>query len=162
MAEVRRGRWTAEVDGDLVVFMIGMRVNRWRALRRWLPVFRAMPAMLRELEADEEGGLLGYRMFPGLRSFMVVQYWRSTEHLLRYANDSDRAHRPAWLAFFKDSWRDGAVGIWHETYAVDSSECIYGNMPPVGLGQVGDLVPVGRHDDTATRRLGRQDVGSAA
>ena len=27
MADVRQGRWTAEIDGDFVVFMIGARIN---------------------------------------------------------------------------------------------------------------------------------------
>ena len=27
MADVRQGRWTAEIDGDFVVFIIGARIN---------------------------------------------------------------------------------------------------------------------------------------
>lgn len=153
---VRSGRWTADIDGEFLIFLIGMRVNRWRAVRQWLPVFTAMPGMLRELQAQEDSGLLGYRLlFAGPRAPMVVQYWRSVEHLQRYAHDPGRAHRPAWLAFFRDSWKDGAVGIWHETYVVPagSYETVYGNMPPTGLGQAGDLVPVERRTSTAARRL---------
>lgn len=155
--DANRGRWTAEIEGDFVVFLIGMRVNRWRAVRQWLPVFTAMPAMLRELSADEDSGLLGYQLlFGGPRSPMVVQYWRSVEDLQRYAHDPDRAHRPAWLRFFQRSWKDGAVGIWHETYVVPagSYETVYGNMPPVGLGASG-LAPVGQRTDTAEQRLAR-------
>ena len=29
MAAVFRGRFTAEIDGPFVVFIIGMRINRW-------------------------------------------------------------------------------------------------------------------------------------
>lgn len=156
--DVRRGRWIAEIEGDFVVFLIGMRVNRWRAVRQWLPVFTATPALLRELSADEDAGLLGYRLvFAGPRSPMVVQYWRSFEQLRCYAADRERGHRSAWVEFFGRSWKGGAVGIWHETYVVSagSYECVYGNMPPVGLGAAGELVPVGRRTDTAGQRIGR-------
>lgn len=162
--DVRRGRWTTEIEGDFVVFLIGMRVNRWRAVRQWLPVFTAMPAMLRELSADEESGLLGYQLLlSGPRSPMVVQYWRSFEHLRRYAADRERGHRSAWLAFYQRSWKDGAVGIWHETYLVPagSYECVYGNMPPTGLGAAGELVRVGTQKDTAEQRLARPAKATA-
>ena len=32
---------------------------------------------------------------------MIVQYWRSFEHLERYARDRDELHWPAWVAFNK-------------------------------------------------------------
>ncbi len=47
MARIEHRRLTADVEGDFVVFMIGMRVNRPWKLHRWLPVFLAMPRMLR-------------------------------------------------------------------------------------------------------------------
>lgn len=162
--DIREGRWTAEVEGDLVIFLIGMRINRWRAVRQWLPVVTAMPRMLRELAADEESGLLGYRLLlAGPGSPMVVQYWRSVEHLQRYAHDPAREHRPAWLRFFQRSWKDGSVGIWHETYVVPagSSETVYGNMPPTGLGRIGDLTPVDSRTSTAARRLARHEEVAA-
>jgi Monooxygenase af470-like len=40
---VNRGRFTARVDGEFVVFLIGMRINRPWKVRQWLPVARAMP-----------------------------------------------------------------------------------------------------------------------
>lgn len=33
-----RGRYTAQLEGPVVVFIIGMRVNRLWAAHRWLPV----------------------------------------------------------------------------------------------------------------------------
>lgn len=157
MAEIHRGRWTANVEGDFVVFLIGMRINRLRAVGEWLPVARAMGPMLRELVPDETSGLLGYRVFPGLRSVTLLQYWRSSEHLQTFANAEDRTHRPAWLAFFQRSWQGGAVGIWHETYVVPagSYESIYGNMPLTGLAKATQLVPVRRLGESAGQRLSR-------
>ncbi len=49
---VQHGRRTSGTEGGVTVFLIGMRINRFRALRHWLPVFTAMPRMLRELRAD--------------------------------------------------------------------------------------------------------------
>ncbi|MBH1933951.1 DUF4188 domain-containing protein [Streptomyces sp. AV19] len=137
---VTPGRVTAAVDGDVVVFLIGMRVNRWRSVRHWLPVLTAMPRMLKELERDPESGMLGYRVLTsGPREYMVIQYWESREKLLAYAHDRGRAHRPAWAAFNRRA-REGAgrVGIWHETYEVPAgaSESVYSGMPGYGLGAV--------------------------
>jgi len=42
MASVFRGRYTAQIDGSFVVFIIGMRINRWWALHKRLPVSLAM------------------------------------------------------------------------------------------------------------------------
>ena len=52
---------THEHDGPLVVFLIGMRINRWWRPDLWLPVFAVMPTMLAELSRDPGSGLLGYR-----------------------------------------------------------------------------------------------------
>ena len=30
---IRQGRWTAEIEGDFVVFIIGARPNKWRLVR---------------------------------------------------------------------------------------------------------------------------------
>ena len=98
MTDVIPGRMTHDYDGDLVVFLIGMRVNKpWR-LDLWLPVFSAMPAMLAELSKDKDSGLLGYRLTFGSGGPLLVQYWSSHEKLYRYASDRDAAHRPAWAA----------------------------------------------------------------
>src|SRR6478672_13084683 len=52
-------RLSAEIEGSFVVFLIGARINQPWNVPAWLPVFRAMPRMLRELAAQPELGLLG-------------------------------------------------------------------------------------------------------
>ncbi|MFH8595962.1 DUF4188 domain-containing protein [Streptomyces rimosus] len=132
------GRAVADVDGEVVVFMIGMRINRLWAVRSWLPALLAMPPMLKELARDRSSGLLGYRALGGgPRLFGVVQYWESREKLYAYASDPDRRHRPAWAAFNRRARRGGGgVGIWHETYVVPAGaySTFYSSMPPTGLG----------------------------
>jgi len=151
---------TAEIDGDFVVFLIGMRINRpWKA-SKWLPVFLAMPKMVRELEQNPESGFLGAKLYLGSpRQPMLVQYWRSFERLEAYARSRDNAHWPAWVAFNKHVGSNGDVGIWHETYLVPagSYECVYNNMPPTGLGAATRLVPASGRKATAASRAGLRD-----
>ena len=155
MTEVIPGRMTHNYDGDLVVFLIGMRINKpWR-LDLWLPVFTAMPAMLAELSKDKQSGLLGYRLTFGAGGPLLVQYWNSHEKLYQYASNRDAAHRPAWAAFNRRARKaPGAVGVWHETYVVERAESIYAGMPVSGLAAATSSVPVGRRGETAAERLG--------
>ncbi|MEU4288308.1 DUF4188 domain-containing protein [Kribbella sp. NPDC026596] len=152
---VLEGRQTAAYDGDLVVFLIGFRVNSVRKVREWLPVANAMGPMLRQLSKDPASGLLGFRTLPTWRGVTMIQYWESIEKLQAFANDDDRTHRPAWVDYFRKSYKGGAVGIWHETYVVPagSVETIYGNMPLFGLGKVAGVEPVNKRGETAAERL---------
>jgi hypothetical protein len=62
MARVNPERVTAEIEGDFVVFLIGIRVNNYWKIHKWLPAMLAMPRMLRELDAlpSEDTGFLGH------------------------------------------------------------------------------------------------------
>ena len=155
MGDVIAGRQTAAYDGEVVVFLIGMRVNSVFKVREWLPVARAMGPMLQELMKDKDSGLLGFRTLPTWRGITLIQYWESVEKLQSFAGDTGRTHRPAWVEYFRTSFKGGAVGIWHETYVVPAgnTETIYGNMPLLGLGKVAGVVPVGTKGETAAERL---------
>ena len=77
MSQVIPKRMTAEIDGDFVVFLIGMRINKPWKIHKWLPVLLAMNPMLKELEKHPESGFLGH-----IQSLVVnVPYWRTFEHL---------------------------------------------------------------------------------
>jgi hypothetical protein len=146
-----------QLDGDFVVFLIGMRINRPWKLHKWLPVFLAMPRMLKELEGRPASGFLG--AIVGFK--VIVQYWRSFEQLEAFARNADELHWPAWVAFNKRSGNSrGDVGLWHETYQVRAGEyeAIYSGMPPIGLGKAGTLVPASGRHDTARGRMGREAV----
>jgi hypothetical protein len=153
MSEVKPGRWMAHIEGDFVVFLIGARAQKLRLLRSLADLGgrRGMPYMLKTLSEDPDSGLLGYQMstFGGL----IVQYWRSFEHLERFANGAD-PHGVAWRNYWKRVGKDTRTGIWHETYLVRAGEyeAIYGNMPPRGLAKASELVPLSA-DTTARKRL---------
>jgi hypothetical protein len=161
MTAVHRGRYTAEVGDDgVVVFLIGMRFNRWWRVDKWWPVFVAMPRMLRHLAADPGAGLLGWRLWAG-RTVLVVQYWRSAEDLLRFSADPAAPHAAAWRAFNRRIGGDGSVGIFHETYVVPPghAEAVYGNMPRFGLAEATAHVPVRPGRGSARARLAAAVAG---
>ena len=160
MSHVIPKRVAAAIEGDFVVFLIGMRINKLWKVWKWLPTFVAMPRMLRELEQNADSGFLGANQYiGGPRRPMLVQYWRSFEHLETYARSRDAAHWPAWVAFNKRVGSNGDVGIWHETYLVPAGryECVYNNMPPIGLGMATSLVPAAGRKATAAGRAGIRD-----
>lgn len=156
-ATIEKGRMTAAARGEVTVFIIGMRINRFSAVRSWWPLFTAMPRMLRELSRDPESGFLGYQqLFGGPRIVYLVQYWSSREKLLSYASAGDREHRPAWAAFNRRLRAGrGKVGFWHETYVVPEGayESVYINMPEFGLGRATGVIPVGLRGESAAERL---------
>ena len=161
---IHRGRWAAAHDEDIVVFMIGMRINRPWKIRQWWPVFTAMPRMLKWLDSHPQSGLLHYEQAARSPiSPMIVQYWRSFEDLERFARSPEAPHLEAWKRFNAEIRDSGDVGIWHETYrvAAGASESIFGNMPPRGLGAAGALTPVGSTATTAAKRIGAREDDAA-
>ena len=160
MSAIIDKRVCAEIEGPFVLFLIGIRLNRWWKFWQWLPVFRAMPRMLIELGRNPDLGLLHARSHFGFPGTMVVQYWRSYEALEAYASARDKAHLPAWAAFNTAIGTNGDVGIWHETYLIDPGkyENVYGNMPPWGMGVAGAIHPA---SGARARAMGRLKTGAA-
>ena len=154
---------TAEMEGDFVVFLTGMRINKWWKVWKWLPVFIAMPRMNQELAKNPDYGLLHYRNHVGFPNLMVVQYWKSFEHLHAYATNKDATHLPAWKALNRAVGLNGDVGTWHETYLVKAGqyECLYVNMPPHGLGNAGKPSVAKGRTRTAKGRLGMEGKSPA-
>lgn len=143
----------AAIEGDFVVFLIGMRINKWWKPHKWLPPLRAMRPMLEELSADPASGLLGFH-YVGKLTF--VQYWRSFDHLETYARAQDRQHWKAWTKFNRTMKNcRGDVGIWHETYLVKAGqyEAVYSGTPRQGLASAGRLVDTKGPRETARNRI---------
>ena len=155
MTKIRPGRFTADIDGDFVVFLIGMRFNRPLLVRTWWPVFSAMPKMLRVLARHPELGCLGSQSWFG-RTTLLVQYWRDFDSLDRFARDNDLPHLEPWRRFNRAIRDSGEVGIWHETFQVRAGEyeAVYANMPVFGLAAASAHVPVARKGQAAAARIG--------
>ncbi|NDC33399.1 MAG: DUF4188 domain-containing protein [Burkholderiaceae bacterium] len=155
---IHKERMCAHLDGDFVVFLIGMRFNQWWKIHKWLPVFLAMPRMYKELYSKPELGFLHQETWFG-RTIISVQYWRSLDQLMAYSKSKDSEHLPAWKAFNKRVGNNGSVGIWHETYVAKqgSYENIYANMPPFGLGKAGVLEKAHGKLESARDRLNNRN-----
>lgn len=142
-SDVLPGATSATPSEGTVVFLIGMRVNRWWRPDQWLPTFRSAFPMLKEVhrEADELG-FLGMHVWFG-RTTLMLQYWESMEALLAYARSAEATHVPGWRDFNRRVGADPSVGVWHEAYVTspDRTHVVYRNMPPFGLGRVTEMVP---------------------
>ncbi|KQQ94857.1 transcriptional regulator [Arthrobacter sp. Leaf141] len=150
------GRYTADPGQDSVtVFLIGMRANRWWKIGKVAHVAAAMPRMLRHLARNPDAGMLGVEQWFG-RTTMMVTYWRSPDHLRKFAADRDAPHLEPWRHFMKELSGSGDIGIWHETYQAPASgiETIYSGMPLFGLAKATAQVPIGKGTHTAKQRMG--------
>lgn len=154
MSKIRQGRWTARTDQEFVVFIIGMRINRWWMIHRWLPLIRAMAGMIRELSLQPALGFLGGKTWFG-RTIVLIQYWSSFDDLENYAKAKDLSHVPAWADFNRKIGNDGTVGIYHETYRIAPGqyENVFVNMPPTLLGGCAPLTEARKQHATARGRM---------
>ena len=146
-------RMAAEMDGGFVIYINGMRLNKLRAIHKYLRAGLKAAKMFERLEADPDSGFLGYQpAFMGLRTGAAIQYWRSLDDIRRFAQDPDDLHVPAWMWYNSAVDSGGGVGFWAELYVIEDGnyETFFRNMPPIGLGSVGEFVPMAEH----TRRLG--------
>ncbi len=148
-------RMMSAAEGDVVVFLIGMRVNRWWKPWQWLRTALAMPRMLRELSQHPELGFLSAESYFG-RTTLLLSYWRSMDDLLAYAKLRGAEHLPAWRAFNQFVGMGGDVGIWHESYRVHAGdyETVYLNMPAFGLAKAAGSREALGHRISAAGRLG--------
>lgn len=151
MANITGRRMAAEIDGDFVVFLIGARLNFLHLAGTIMDLGgrRGMKHMLDYLVARPEKGLLGYQL--GLP--VIVQYWRSFDHLEAFAQDTDDPHLAVWRSYWKRVGNGNRTGIWHESYLVRAGEyeAVYANMPPFGLGKAGKLVPLQESSSARSR-----------
>ncbi len=99
MAEINQGRWTAHVEGDFVVFLIGARLQAAPpAPRRCATSAASSAGMQGDAEAisaehPEKPGCLGFQQL-GIGT-VNVQYWRSFADLERFAKDDGDPHLAA-------------------------------------------------------------------
>ena len=155
MAQIFNGRYTAKTEEPFVVFLIGMRINQWWRIDKWLPVSQAMGPMLQTLFTKPEKGFLHAEFYWNFTGPVLIQYWRSFEDLENFARNPSDPHLGPWKKFNQAISTDGTVGIWHETYTVQPGqfESIYGNMPRFGLAAAMEHVEAVGRRYTARKRL---------
>ncbi|WP_437672449.1 DUF4188 domain-containing protein [Sorangium sp. So ce131] len=160
MGLIHAGRYRAKIEGDFVIFIIGMRPNRPWKMRTWGWIAQSMGEMLRVLREHKHKGLLSVRGAITLDGPLVIQYWRSREDLYRFAENPEDPHLGPWRRYNKEVRDTGDVGIWHETYEVKAGayHSVYVNMPRFGLAAAGEHIAAGKgrspakHDGAARPR----------
>jgi hypothetical protein len=135
---------------NLVMIILGMRVNAWTGIKTLLGI---RPKIVKSV-SDQPEGLLHHEMFlfslfpphAGMR-----QYWRDFESLETWARS--QPHRDWWQAFLRSS---RGTGFWHETYSMRGGiEAVYDDMPsPVGMMHFAPIEPAHGPMFTARQRLG--------
>ncbi len=132
-------RMTVELSRypDLVMILLGMRVNALTGLRTLLGFGPLIAAGAKAMP----DGLLAHETF--LWSLFpphagIRQYWRDFDSLEAWARSSP--HREWWAKFLRDS---GGTGFWHETYFMRGGvEAVFDDMPqPVGLLRFAPRMP---------------------
>lgn len=134
---------------DLVVIYLGMRAN---SLRGFKTLMSFGPKIKKSVDAKPDGLLLHENLFfsafpphGGMR-----QYWRDFDSLERWARGG--VHADWWKGFLHDR---GGAGFWHETYFRGGEvECVYVDMPPVGLARFAPVEEARGSMFSARRRLG--------
>lgn len=150
--KINTEKMAAEFDGEFVIMLLGMRINKAWKIHKWLPTLLAMPKMLKELATHPETGYLGHQQF----GFLVIVYFRSFDQLEAYAHGKDYSHLPAWVNFGKMSgYTSGDIGLWHELYRVSagSYEAVYTAMPSIGIGSFGNLIPAKQYRASSRERM---------
>lgn len=161
MSRIFPGRYTARSEQPLVLFAIGMRINRAFAIHRWLlPTINTI-RLWRHMQWQRPDGYLGGYLYVYWRGVGMTQYWRDFESLIAFSHDKTQPHVAAWQQLAKLTQKDQSFGYWHETYTVapGTSEAIYGSMPRFGLAAATDHAPIGRNTESAQARL--RDTPSA-
>jgi len=89
---------------------------------------------------------------------MMVQYWRSQEHLNKWAKSALRAHLKPMIESRKHISQGNIYGFWHESYHIHAGEydTVYSNMSRVLFGKVGDIYPLTGKLRTAAGRANLQ------
>jgi len=153
--KIYNGRFVASTEESLVLFIIGMRINKLFSFTKWVPVFKAMGPMIKELYQNPEWGFRHTEFLFSWRGVILIQYWRSFEDLEAYAHG--KTHSAAWKSFNQKIKDDGSVGIYHETYIIEKggSEAIYNNMPKFGLSKAFSHMRVAAKTESARSRISK-------
>lgn len=154
MGTINQSRMIADIEDEFLVFVIELQVHKLWQVWRWYPTVRAMTNMLIELLEKKEYGLLNYEYRFSFRRQLIIMYWRSYEHMHDWALSKDATHVEGWRMLNQlMQTHPNLLGFWHESYVVSQYESFYRNVPEVGLGRAGTLVPLKGGMKTGAARL---------
>ncbi len=109
---IQAGRWVANPPSGTTLVLFGLRVNRWGRPWAWLPLVRALRAMLAEAEHQpDESGLLWASRWRDRRTFTVLSYWRDFDTAMAWAQDARFRHVGVWRATTVDVSATAAMSV---------------------------------------------------
>lgn len=156
---IHSGRYAAFVEEPVTLFLVGLRVNRWWAVHKWLPLLFGLLRLKRLLKREPNPRMRGAHVWFRWREILVVQYWDSYDALEHFALDRDGPHVKIWRRFnvTVGAGANPAVGVWHECYRADPGdcECVYSNMPRMGLAKASGHVKAATLRETGRPRPAR-------
>ena len=132
-----KGKYTSKPEESFVLFIFGMKINNPFFFWLWLPFNFIFLKMVRRLRKYKDAGMLNAHLFWFWGGVGVIQYWKSFDHLEKFARDKADMHMPNEKRYKKYIGKSGILGVWHETYLVDQDkfETMYFNMPMWGLSK---------------------------
>jgi len=83
--KIYSGCYTVDSKEDIVVFIIGMRINKLFSFSKWLSVFMAMPPMIKELYLNKKLVFLHTEVSFSWKAITLLQYWKSFKQFEFYA-----------------------------------------------------------------------------
>lgn len=128
-------RYSATLDGDFVLFIVGMRINRLCAIHIWPAILLRALRIIRSATPGANG-LLSREIVISGKGIALITYWDDFDQWEEFGN-SDNHHRSSWKYFYERVINSKAVGLWHELYSIKQGEyqTIYMQMPPKGLSR---------------------------
>lgn len=156
MIAIMKGRRTARTDEEFVVFIMGMRINRWWMIHCWRPVILAMTGMTHEFVQQPKRGWLGSKAWFE-RAVAIIQHLWPFDAPATYTKAQDRSHVPTLAGFNRKIGNDGTIGICNETYRIAPGWCgnVFANMPAFLLGNCTTLKQAKGEFATAAGQMGR-------
>ena len=153
MVSINKQRMVPVIEEPFVVFLVGMRINKFWKVHKWLPLYLKMSKIAKELSNMPDIGFMGHESWMG-NPRLIIQYWRSYDELQAYARSKDATHFPTWVSFNETIGRSADIGIWHEVYVIEPGHCeaVYTHMPAFGLGKATRL------DSNATLRIRKKRI----
>lgn len=116
ISDIKPVRISPPNNRDIVIFIIGMKIQQWWKIRSWGKVFFVMSKMLKELYSMKASGLLHHEIGLSGRNIVLIQYWTSLKSLHDYAYE--KTHAKAWAGFYKTAANAKGIDFFHETYFV--------------------------------------------
>lgn len=150
---------TAPIKEPVTVFLVGVQCRSFFSMWKIPLIGRRMMQMQKQLMADPNSGLIWGANFVQKKPFttLFLSYWKSSDHIQKFVTSDHFSHKSSVKEYWQKYGRDPNIGVWHETYEIDSSktENLYYGMAPFGVSAFTEVENITASNRTYLSRLGR-------